>query len=209
MGAGDGLHFLLARAGLGQPWLVQAQWACPYSQSLPWLPRSGSTAALCCMAPEMPCFCPKLSRCPTPPLLTRTLFTGIKALAWASRRERKRRQRQCQQPRSDATIPAQTLACWHLTNLGIVKSVCLLRVSYTVTVIAVASFRLRGQESDELPFWQWISLSATFPSSSLSGPWPSALPTHSPCRRAETRRSQCQQQPWKICSAHKFCVILP
>ena len=108
------------------------------------------------MAQAMPCFCPKLSRCLMPHPSITTLFTDTKALAWASRTEREGRQQQPQQPCSDTTIPVQTLAFWHLTNPGI-KFVRLLWVSYTITMIAVASFRLWGQERDELPVWQWIS----------------------------------------------------
>lgn len=107
-------------------------------RSLPQLPRRCSTVAFHCrVAQAMPCFCLKLSRCLMPHPLTTTLFTDIKALAWASRRE----QRQPQQPCSDSTIPVQTLAFWHLVNPG-TKFVCLLRVSYTIALIAIASFGL-------------------------------------------------------------------
>lgn len=44
MGAGDGIHFFLARGGLRQLWLVQVQRVCPYSEE----PSPAATAVQHC-----------------------------------------------------------------------------------------------------------------------------------------------------------------
>lgn len=68
-------------------------------------------------------------------------------------------------------------------------------------MIAIASSGSETKKEMSCLFGSESSPSPIFTSTSLSGPWPTVFLARSPCPSTETRHSQAQEQPWKICLA--------